>query len=106
VTIYKDDLMRVRQLIEKPENWTQRYSSVNASGEPVEPDDPAACRWCIEAACRKVMAPMQEYQYFSALIDLWPTRLAPHLDNDSIGVTHAEVLSLLDRAIERAQERP
>jgi hypothetical protein len=109
VTIYKDDLMRVRQLIEKPENWTQKAYARDANGRPLDPegegddikyakDEKATC-WCLNGAG------------FKCGIDENALRDALGFDGDfshdwNDTHTHAEVLSLLDSAIERAQERP
>ena len=114
MTIYKDDLQKVYQLIEKPENWTQKAYMRDANGHDIGGDShsllgsdhPEACSFCILGAGLKFGLKTEDM--YDALVPvMWQKYKAlcsPNEFNDDR--THAEVLELLRNAIERAPVRP
>ncbi len=42
--------MKVKELLDAPEKWTQQKFAKTASGEPTMPLDPAAVCWCLRGA--------------------------------------------------------
>ncbi len=115
MTIYRDQLEAVYKLIEKPENWTQGHYALDAAGQPILNDDGdeiesenvalndnAAC-WCIWGAAYKCGITRRDDDDFVAVLGFTDV-CQPNDFNDSH--THAEVLALLQSAIERAPVRP
>jgi hypothetical protein len=105
MTIYKDQFEAVYQLIEKPERWTKGWFARTEAGEKVAPRDPRAVCWCVEGALCKILnlptittAGVDARNELECAYDLDAT----YNDNR----THADVLALLKRAIERAPVRP
>jgi hypothetical protein len=108
--IYRDQLEKVYALIEKPENWTQGVYARDAVGEPVRNEDDdeqvalrdtAAC-WCIWGAAYKCGLTRRDDPDFVGALGFVQIN-DPNDFNDSH--THAEVLALLQSAIERAPVR-
>lgn len=96
-------LRKARALIEKPENWTQREVARDARGKPIwNPRDERVCKRCTLGA---VDAVAESYEQALAMRTvLWEACSMSITDfNDTH--THAEVLSLFDRAIAAAEAR-
>jgi hypothetical protein len=99
--IYRDQLEKVYALIEKPENWCQKHYALDDqdSHQGIFPDSSTACRWCLDGALQRASPEVDYEEWKSALGHYNPIAF-----NDSH--THAEVLALLQSAIERAPVRP
>lgn len=117
-----EDLIAIRDLLSDPARWTQILSARRADGDYAWPRAPEAVRWCLVGAAQRMST-----TYLGSVISLLARVLASderdvptHLEmlrdpyatvaawNDADGRTHAEVLALIDRAIEEAatDERP
>jgi hypothetical protein len=99
-----DILRKARSIIEKPENWTQGTFARDESGNAVNPRASAAVCYCSRGALNHVTGGDGVYdgEAYDVLLSL--------LSDDYLGVadfndtnTHAEVLALFDRAIDRAE---
>ncbi len=114
--IYKDQLQAVYRLIEKPENWTQgAYARPSADAlfenemdgdaniaNAKSPEATCWCLWGAAHACGIGTASPIDLDFSQALGLKHCTD--PNDFNDTH--THAEVLALLQSAIDRAPERP
>ena len=106
-------LQQARDLIASPEAWTQGTYARNASGKRTPLAGPDAVCWCVSGALRRIIERAETDPIPDPLRDLWyetipvVNRIA-NLDmystlpiwNDKKGRTHAEVIALLDAAIE------
>jgi len=111
----KQALEETKALIAEPRHWTQKTSARDASGYPVSPFDKDACSFCLSGALTKVLFP-------KSLSSLHPRAISksimPDVEkrlnhaakkrNDAQSYialndlyTHADVISLLDLAIEQ-----
>lgn len=100
-----------RTLISDPERWTQGSFAVNRVGETVNPDAPVACRWCLMGA---VVACQQRPEDFTGAVQVLTASLPSNFRDafpggPSVRPTliryndqreHADVIALLDEAIE------
>jgi hypothetical protein len=102
MTIYKDQLQAVYRLIEKPENWTQGDAARGRSGNSVNSNGKYAVCWCLLGAAWRVNGKVEERVMDDMESALGVDSVADFNDNH----THAEVLALLQSAIDRAPERP
>jgi len=94
----KEILQKARDLISKPENWTQQQYAANKSGRTVDENDPAACKWCITGALIKVGDDkVKAWNYLHKFLGIFPANF-----NDSH--THAEVLATFDAAIASCED--
>ncbi len=97
----RENLEAVRALIAK--GWTRDISARDKNGTPVHSRDARAVCWCLHAA---VIAAVQDRteasQAFLALDHLTGGPLSTVDYNDAVDRTQAEVLALIDRAIEAA----
>lgn len=100
---------QVRELLAVPERWTRGEFARRADGSPCGSKDPAAQCWCLVGAmCRLDDDPIRGMEMLDAI------RAATRSDsasvwNDAPGRTHADVLALLDRVVQRMErdgERP
>lgn len=104
-------LRKARALIEKPENWTQGVEARNVHGEDVSVLSHEACRWSLIGAVRYVVCSGDSYDSELSRAARQALRKAGGMAllsdaydfNDTH--THAEVLSLFDRAIAAAEAR-
>lgn len=96
-----------RTLLADPEHWTKRALARNTRGRRTDPKNPAACKWCLEGAVRKV-APGDDYPLSSsfALGILWEHINTPDIwvFNDQQSTKHEHVLATLDTAIQHVRE--
>lgn len=98
-------LRKARALIDKPESWTQGAYARTADGKDLPPKDEQACAWCILGAVHQVAdGGGVSVDAIETLVKALPTATA-HLPNFNDTHTHAEVLSLFDRAIAAAEAR-
>lgn len=92
-------VLAVRELIAKPEAWTQNALARNARGRKVKPKSRSACCWCLSGAFYKES---RESVDFFCILDAFPTALRAGgmvRFNDLRTTTHADVLAVLDEAI-------
>lgn len=91
-------LRKARAKIEKPENWTQGQLARDPSGEPTSVSDPDAASWCLLGAVRSTQESPEVRISARLALEVamggW-CDIAVFNDNH----THAEVLSVFDRAI-------
>lgn len=92
--------MKVHELLESPDNWTQHAFARDAEGEVVSARSPGARKWDIVGAVNRC--------YHDEEIDEILARLYAELDsmgiydlltvyNDKFGVTHKELLGLFQK---------
>jgi hypothetical protein len=101
-------LKAARELIAKPERWTQSTVARDARGKSVFVSSPDAVCWCAAAALLKVTTDRDED---GGSLDASREALLKNAGgfeyicdfNDVHGRTHAEVLALFDAAIASAQ---
>ena len=111
-------LIEARQLIAKPQSWTQGAGARNAEGEPVPIHDPNAISWCASGALLYAMfdhqypptfplSPDSPYERARLILRhaVRACRFDPHTDtatyNDSSD--HGSVLLTFDTAIADAE---
>lgn len=101
-------LERARELLSDVRRWTKGAYARNAQHEPCEPQDDGACQYCLIGALALASGgglTEEEQKVFgaaeSALCALLPPRVGGLAQwNDYHARSHADVLALLDRAIE------
>ncbi len=102
-------LRAARRLLADPAVWVQGTAAVNPAGEPVAFDDPTACAFCAVAAVARAAAALgapddvewaatEALEAAAALLHGQP----PQVVNDAAATSHAEVLALLDAAVDVA----
>lgn len=100
----KDTLIAARAKIASPDLWLKGLNAKDVEGTPVEPDDPLACKFCIIGAIRSAEAATDKKTFHKAYKHLkhyLPSKCDNFgsIFNDAPETTHADVLSLFDRAI-------
>ena len=95
-------LKAARGLIADPARWTKGVSARNANGVAVPPISTDACRWCTVGALDRVRANDATRVALSLALPTYHHSLIMY--NDITTRTHADILALFDRAIERTQE--
>lgn len=126
-----EDLKAVKKLIEKPEHWIKGLSAVDGKGKVCVPDNPTACQFCLSGALTNVLAKdlrgiiYPKYFAIEKLLnqvtgEFFAEKLDAAIDeiieedgedtdsfimfNDYSETEHADVMKLLDIAIEKAKE--
>jgi len=94
----KQVLIKARELISKPENWTQRATARSADGRRVSALSTEAVCYCAMGAMVKV-APLYLGSRLDFLLSAAVQESAAHYNDTH---THAEVLAMFDKAIELA----
>lgn len=105
------DLYTVRGMLSDPKRWTKGASARNKYRHRVSPTSPSAVKWCLEGAVNRSsagapsVASRRAFWVRRYLIEATPVR--PWLCgiawfNDDPETTHADVLALIDRAIDLA----
>ena len=108
----REILQAVRDLLEDESAWTKRAYARNERGHAVDSNSDAAVRWCLTGAVAKAVAKAaaqrdRRYRRYG----VWNTRLALaegiggdglQAWNDHDDRTHADVLELIDMALEKA----
>lgn len=98
----KDILIAARARIAEPDKWTQGAGARAANGSITRVRSKEACRWCVLGAIEVETGPGPD---FLAAADAVECQLSDGpwlLSRFNDTHTHAEVLALLDRAIEAA----
>lgn len=94
-------LVAARELLSDEKRWTKEYYARDAAGEGVNPSSKRAVCWCLVGAMRK--SPIGKLHQEVGL-DLIHSVVDGHIAgfNDDPNTTHADVLRVLDAAIEKA----
>lgn len=107
-----DYLQAVQKLIEKPDNWLQNDVVQNDSGEESGFGRVDASKFCLFGACahlRERGVADHIYRHADTALDIAAdqrTGIANFIEfNDAPGRKHAEVLSLIDDAIEISRQK-
>ena len=97
---------QVRELLAVPERWTQGAPARSAKGRRVPPSSPSAVCWCVAGAIERqgevTGARMRDELGVLRAMSKAAQQIAWDW-NDAPGRTHADVLALLDRVIERME---
>lgn len=100
------DLVAVRDLLSPEGAWTQgAYARDGERQAIISADDPAAVCWCIDGAIDRVIG----YRHHECRADRAGQAISKAAGagkvgwNDTPGRTQAEVIAMLDRAIEAAK---
>lgn len=97
----KEVLVGMRQLLDKPENWTQRAFARDHREVGVSAWSLFACKFCLMGASFKVANSLPRAHATTLyLANLVEDAIADWQDNPAR--THAEILQLLDKAIANA----
>ncbi len=101
-------LRAARERISDPERWHQYGLSVGPQDQPVHPNSPAACRWCVLGSiyaecgvCGWENGLHEEVEEYLDRVAHRDFARAPSEINDHIG--HDATLRLLDTTIEVAE---
>lgn len=94
-------LVSVRELLSTPARWTKGASARDVAGDAVDPLSHKAVCWCVMGAVLKSPLGMLHQGAALGLIQSVVDGPIPSL-NDYLGTTHADVLRVLDAAIEKA----
>jgi hypothetical protein len=100
-------LRAVRELLEDERAWIQGTAAVDAYGNEVEGSDPNAVRRCLSGACDAVDG-YGKLSFLARVLGEHPDFASHdfasiHAFNDDKDTTHADVLRLIDVAIEQAE---
>lgn len=100
----RDTLIAARALIDTPDKWIKRHWASDADGRQVFPTDPGAVCYCLVGAIRACDGGTPARSLVATVIDeLFDYRFTMTTDfNDDLATTHADVMRVLDTAIERA----
>jgi len=94
----KQVLIKARNLISKPENWTQRAVARTPEGHRTSALSTNAVCYCAMGALIKIYPLYQGSRHIGVLAKAMGADVAYYNDNH----THAEVLAMFDKAIELA----
>jgi hypothetical protein len=113
----RNSLIRVRTLLADPSHWTRGYYAKDKDQYDVSPYSSTATCWCLEGAFLKVVGPSvwarteSDNSAYTIISNLCREKIPSDTNtnrnpvayfNDAAERTHAEVLELLDLAIEKA----
>lgn len=98
-------LRAARKLIERPDAWIQGKYARNQAGDPVNPNDPDACKFCGNGAIIRARGSVILRSAGFAAFALDRAIGASFIPwQDAPGRTHDEVLHAFDRAIALAEK--
>lgn len=97
-------LVAARELLSARKRWTRYYMARNADGAEIDPRSEKAVCWCLFGAVQK-FSPLGTWHHCGAL-DLVHNVVGRHISglNDDPNTTHANILRVLDAAIEKAKQ--
>jgi hypothetical protein len=105
----KDVLIATKALLHSPAQWTQEAFARNKNGEVISANSPDATCWCLLGAMDKVLRDNNARPAVAEAERIVRNVIRERTGNywidgfnDSEFTTHADVLALLDKAIERA----
>lgn len=93
-------LMRTRERIADPARWTQWVAARDVDGARVNPCSPTATCWCLFGALWVEGGGGMSNVYISAIAALHQPLHGLNVADFNDRHTHADVLALLDRAVE------
>lgn len=98
-------LAATRELLSDEKRWTKNYVARDEIGRAVDHFAPEAVSWCLLGACYKANeGRSDDPEAWAARNFLTDVASGSFVEfNDYHTTTHADVLRVLDRAIERAQ---
>ena len=115
-----ETLIKVRELLSNKDHWTKGYYSKDSHGIRIRPHEPSACTFCMFGAIYKVCPdrPFSAVGFKDPFVievhdriekvigELYPNFREASVArfNDDPETTHADVLRVLDRAIELEKE--
>lgn len=106
-----ETLRSMRKLLATPESWNQKSSARDSEGKPVAPELPEAVCWCLSGALARVTyhEPIRDKygcRLYREVHDFFDQKLNMNMIifNDDPITTHDDILSLLDYAIEKAEQ--
>lgn len=87
--------MKVWQLLDSPEKWTQREYARASDGRAIFAESPYACRWCILGAIQKCYGTGEEALQAREKIDVYNITKGKHwlisIWNDAPATTWQEI---------------
>lgn len=83
--------MKVYELLDTPEKWTQSVYAMDSRGRVVEPADEAAVCWCLSGALQRCYGETGSTQY-ALVADRLPLTIPAW--NDFMGRTYEDVIAL------------
>lgn len=100
-------LKKSRRLISAPQNWTKGVYARDANGKEASATSPSAKSFCIIGAINKVVERgTVNAAAHNALINAMPGTYPTITQfNDAEETTHADIIAVIDAAIESIQER-
>lgn len=95
--------MKIRELLDKPDKWTQGSYAKTKDGGIVHPSSSHACKWCLAGAARKcyIQGSKEFYDIIDkieyAIINKYNTTFinVPAF-NDSVTITYKDIKALVD----------
>jgi len=97
-------LKRVRALLSDPARWTQGEMARNMFGAPTDPAGPNATCWCLMGAIQRETN--DDPFLAGSVYQILRTQLQGQSVsdfNDSRATTHADIMAVLDKAIESSE---
>lgn len=102
-------LVKARKIIAEPQAWAKEAQAYTDDGEPVDFNDPAACRYCAAAAIAVVASTVQErweaYDALAATLGFKQSRRIVAWNNAKRR-KHTDVLAAFDEAIAAQGRKP
>lgn len=101
-------LKELRDLLDHPNGWCKSNFAKNSDGESVDPQHPTACKWCLMGGVTHV-AGHNELLYSCVMSHLYDalraigTNVSMMTFNDAPETTHADVIAVIDKAIENLE---
>lgn len=112
-TVVVTTLTALRELLGDETRWTQGQNARNSQNNPVNWDDPNACKFCMNGGLLKVSGYKRgtEYPHSFDMSERYLSKCASDLfDRGYVTVNddkdHAAVVKVMDCAIKRAQDEP
>lgn len=105
----RDKALALRELLDKPEHWTQWADARLSNGNPTAADNSKATQWCLRGGTWKVCGERTQewYELLMAIehalreTESFTRPLIRNWEywNDHKDRTHADVIELLDRVV-------
>ena len=108
-----DVLMCVKNLLDSPDKWIKTFEALDDKGRGTHPKSQEACKWCLDGAVNASSADSVTYITTMRILDrcLDDNNSVSELIaggeavsyNDLPETTYIDIISLVDKAIERIQ---
>jgi hypothetical protein len=106
----ENTLVDLRNLLDDPHHWTQGEAAKRTDGREVSPEDPWAVCWCVMGGVSRVTKGHDTMDWYNGAIGAISDTLKSNgftngiaAWNDDKRRTHADVIAILDLAIERVK---